>query len=115
MRVFRGAPTDGGFAFTKDAVYLHGLLEVHTFFRWALRHQRLALCRRFFAGRMTLGDTIRLNPFFEEGILEEPRFLPQWMARTTGLGGYLAFSVFANNIDLEGLDSEHAFEALDRQ
>lgn len=31
MRVFRGAPTTGGHAFTKDTVYLHGLLSVHTF------------------------------------------------------------------------------------
>ncbi|MEO7432967.1 MAG: tyrosine/phenylalanine carboxypeptidase domain-containing protein, partial [Dokdonella sp.] len=31
QRVFRGAPVTGGAAFTKDAVYLHGLLSVHTF------------------------------------------------------------------------------------
>jgi len=37
MRVFRGAPLTGGSAFTKDTVYLHGLLSVHTFFRWALK------------------------------------------------------------------------------
>ena len=39
MRVFRGAPLTGGAAFTKDTVYLHGLLSVHTFFRWALKNQ----------------------------------------------------------------------------
>lgn len=32
MRIFRGAPVTGGTAFTKDVVYLHGLMEVHTFF-----------------------------------------------------------------------------------
>src|SRR5262249_39112299 len=45
MRVFRGAPLTGGAAFTKDAVYLHGLLSIHTFFRWALKNQKLKLCR----------------------------------------------------------------------
>src|SRR5690606_23946017 len=30
QRVFRGVPTTGGAAFTKDTVYLHGLLSVHT-------------------------------------------------------------------------------------
>ena len=45
QRVFRGAPLEGGTAFTKDTVYLHGLLSVHTFFRWALKNQKLRLCR----------------------------------------------------------------------
>src|SRR3546814_4248108 len=39
QRVFRGVPLDGGCAFTKDAVYLRGLVGVHTFFRWALRSE----------------------------------------------------------------------------
>ena len=51
MRVFRGAPVSGGSAFTKDVVYVHGLMEVHTFFRWALSKQRMELCQYFFAGR----------------------------------------------------------------
>ena len=110
VRVFRGAPVPGGSAFTKDGVYLHGLLEVHTFFRWALTHQRLALCRRFFAGRMTIGDVVRLDPYFEDGTIEEPNFLPLWMTRTTGLGGYLAFSVFANTLAVGELDADHTFE-----
>jgi uncharacterized protein (TIGR02421 family) len=54
QRVFRGAPLGGGSAFTKDTVYLHGLLGVHTFFRWALRNRRLTLCRLLFAGKMAL-------------------------------------------------------------
>jgi len=114
MRVFRGAPLTGGYAFTKDSVYLHGLLEVHTFFRWALREQRLKLCEHFFAGRMTLGDAIRFEPYFADGTLAPAHYLPPWMTRTTGLGGYLAFSVFANNIDLSELYAEHNFESLDR-
>ncbi len=114
MRVFRGSPTSGGSAFTKDAVYLHSLLEIHTFFRWALQHQRLGLCEHFFAGRMTLGDAIRLEPLFSDGTLVAPKYLPPWMDRAAGLAGSLAFSVFANGIDLDLLDSEHAFESLDR-
>src|SRR5690606_8644107 len=45
QRVFRGVPVTGGAAFTKDTVYLHDLLSVHTFFRWCLRHKRLRLTR----------------------------------------------------------------------
>ncbi|MFT5392727.1 MAG: hypothetical protein ACI8PT_002925 [Gammaproteobacteria bacterium] len=112
MRIFRGAPVTGGCAFTKDSVYLHGLLEVHTFFRWALREHRLELCEQLFAGRLTLGDVIRLSPFFEDETLLAPRYFPPWMTRTTGLASYLAFAVFGDKIDLDELDSEHAFQTF---
>lgn len=112
MRIFRGAPLTGGAAFTKDVVYLHGLMEVHTFFRWALRNQRLALCRHLFAGRMTISDTMALAPMFEEGVLNAPRYLPPWMTRTNGLVGYLAFSIFANRISIEAIDEHHRFERV---
>lgn len=112
MRIFRGAPVTGGAAFTKDVVYLHGLMEVHTFFRWTLQHQRLELCRYFFAGRMTITDACKLAPMFEDGILAGPRYLPTWMTRTNGLAGYLAFSIFANRISIEALDEHHSFERV---
>jgi hypothetical protein len=63
--VFRGVPPTGGSAFTKDTVYLRGLISVHTFFRWAMSHGKLLLCRRLFAGKMTLGDVQRLEPLFD--------------------------------------------------
>ena len=109
MRIFRGALLTGGHAFTKDAVYLRGMLEVHTFFRWAFKEQKLQLCEHFFAGRMTLGDVVRYEEFFLDGTLLTPNYLPPWMTRSTGLAGYLAFSVFANAIDLAGLHTEYQF------
>ena len=76
QRVFRGVPTSGGLAFTKDTVYLRGLIGVHTFFRWALKHRKLRLCRLLFAGKMTLADVQRLEPLFDSGDLLAPRWLP---------------------------------------
>ncbi len=105
QRVFRGVPTTGGFAFTKDTVYLRGLIGVHTFFRWALKHGRLRLCRLLFAGKMTLADVQRFEPLFDAGVLAEPRWLPEWVARANGLAGMLAFSLFANRIRLEQIVS----------
>jgi uncharacterized protein (TIGR02421 family) len=101
QRVFRGVPTGGGHAFTKDTVYLRGLVGVHTFFRWALREQKLHLCRWLFAGKMTLADVQRFEPLFASGVLVPPRWLPQWVARANGLAGMLAFSLFANRIRLD--------------
>ncbi|GAB2622745.1 flavohemoglobin expression-modulating QEGLA motif protein [Novilysobacter erysipheiresistens] len=104
QRVFRGVPTTGGAAFTKDAVYLRGLVGVHTFFRWALRQRQLRLCRWLFAGKMTLLDVQRFVPLFESGVLLPPRWLPQWIARANGLAGMLAFSLFANQIRLDAIE-----------
>lgn len=106
QRVFRGVPVTGGAAFTKDNVYLHGLLTVHTFFRWALKHRRLNLSRALFAGKMTLHDVVALEPYFESGYIAQPLYLPPWAQRANGLAGMLAFSLFANHIRIGnvGLD-----------
>lgn len=106
MRVFRGVPLGGGDAFTKDTVYLHGLLSVHTFFRWCLKHNKLDLTRALFAGKMNLHDTFVLEPYFESGFIAPPRYLPRWVQRANGLAGILAFSLFANRIRLDRVVAE---------
>src|SRR5690606_38814805 len=77
QRVFRGSPTTGSCAFTKDTVYLHGLLSVHTFFRWALKHRKLSLCRNLFAGKMSLHDVVALESEFDSGFIAAPTWLPR--------------------------------------
>ncbi len=111
QRVFRGVPLGGGCAFTKDAVYLRGLIGVHTFFRWALRQHKLRLCRLLFAGKMTLLDVQRFEPLFDtsggvSAALAPPRWLPHWVSRANGLAGLLAFSLFANRIRLDAITDD---------
>ncbi|TXH70919.1 MAG: DUF1704 domain-containing protein [Lysobacteraceae bacterium] len=106
QRVFRGAPLGGGAAFTKDTVYLHGLLSVHTFFRWCLRHRKLTVARQLFAGKMALEDVFSLQPMFDAGVIAQPRYLPPWMQRANGLAGMLAFSLFANKIRLDRVEAD---------
>ena len=105
QRVFRGVPTAGGAAFAKDNVYLHGLLTVHTFFRWALKNQRFDLTRALFAGKMALGDVMALAPWFANGFIAPAQFLPPWLRRTRGLAGSLAFSLFANRIGMADVEA----------
>lgn len=104
MRVFRGAPLTGGVAFTKDTVYLHGLLSVHTFFRWVFKQNKLVIAHHLFAGKMTLHDVLDLEPFYECGFIQGPRYLPRWAQRTNALAAYLSFSLFANKIHLEQIE-----------
>jgi uncharacterized protein (TIGR02421 family) len=106
QRVFRGAPVTGGAAFTKDSVYLRGLLSVHTFFRWALKNQRMTLCRNLFAGKLALHDVLALEPYFDNGYIAQPRYLPPWVQHAHGLAGILAFSLFANRIRLDHVEAE---------
>jgi uncharacterized protein (TIGR02421 family) len=106
QRVFRGAPLEGGTAFTKDTVYLHGLLSVHTFFRWAFKHRKVGMCRNLFAGKLTLHDVVSLMPYFDNGYIAPPKYLPPWMQHANGLAGTLAFSLFANQIRLDRVEAE---------
>ena len=103
-RVFRGVPVTGGAAFTKDGVYLAGLVRVHTFFRWCLRQRKLALTHRLFAGKLALEDVFDLAPAFEDGGIAPAHYLPPWARRANGLAGLLAFSLFANLIRLDRVD-----------
>ena len=98
QRVYRGVPVTGGAAFTKDNVYLAGLLTVHTFFRWAFKRRRLDLMQHLFAGKLALDDAIALRPCFADGSVAPPKFLPPWIQRSHGLAAKLAFSLFANQI-----------------
>ena len=106
QRVFRGVPTSGGAAFTKDTVYLRGLIGVHTFFRRSLQQDRLRRCRRLFAGTMTRQAVSSVDPLFDSGVLAPPRWLPPWVSRANGLAGVLAFSLFANRIRLDRLSAD---------
>ncbi|RMH20214.1 MAG: DUF1704 domain-containing protein [Acidobacteria bacterium] len=99
-RVFRGAPLTGGFAFTKDVVYLDGLLRVHNFLRAAVAARRIDCLRLLFCGKLDLEDVPALGQLAAMGLLEPPRYLPPWADDRRFLVSYLAYSSFLNRIDL---------------
>ena len=104
QRIFRGGATKGGIVFTKDAVYLQGLLEMHTFFRVAIRDNRPELVPNLFAGRLTMGDAIRLAPLFQTGWLNPPTYMPAWATDLRRLAALMAYSAFMTHIKLEKVD-----------
>lgn len=106
QRIFRGGLPSGGSVFTKDAVYLDGLLHAHSFFRWAMKNNKLGLSHVLFSGRMTFDDASQLSPFFDSGLINGPKYLPPWLSQVPTLGAYLAFSLFANKIRVGVLDKE---------
>jgi uncharacterized protein (TIGR02421 family) len=106
QRLFRGGDVRGGVAFTKDCVYLKGLLEVHTLLRLAIRDNRPQLVRHLFAGRLTIGDVVELAPFFESGLLAGPRYVPPWASDLGCVAASLAYSAFLTHIDLSAVGLE---------
>lgn len=110
QRVFRGGAVKDGIVFTKDAMYLQGLLEVHTFFRLAIKECRPELIRNAFSGRLTLADTLRLAPLFESGWLIGPTYVPLWANDLQRLSAALAYSAFISNIRLDKVYLERAIE-----
>ncbi len=112
LRVFRGGDVRGGHPFTKDVVYLRGLIGVHTFLRKAIAEVRPELVRRLFVGRLTIGDALALEEAFDAGDIAPPRYVPEWAENIRGLSAYLAFSMVTsdiriNDVTMQDLLDEH--------
>lgn len=104
-RIFRGGYPDQTIVFTKDSVYLDGLIKVHTFFLWAMQSHRVDYLEALFCGRMDLADIPLLVQMIESGEVKPPKFHPPWFRRIHGLGGILAFSLLANDISLDDAET----------
>ncbi len=101
LRVFRGGDVRGRFPFTKDVVYLRGLIAVHTFLRRAIADVRPELVRRLFVGRLTIGDAIALEEPALAGVIAPAHYVPAWAQNIRGLAAYLSFSAVLNEIKLK--------------
>ena len=101
----------GGAPFTKDGVYLDGLLRVHNFLRAAVTAGRSDCIRLLFCGKLDLEDIPALCHLVELGLCRMPRWLPPWAEDLRFLVAYLAYSSFLNRIDLHRVRS-HVAELL---
>lgn len=99
-RVVRGGLVEGGAPFTKDAVYLQGLLEVHNYLRTAVKAGDASFIRLLFVGKIDLTDLEAMRVLSDAGLLAPPRFMPPWARDLRPLLSYLAYSTFLNEIDL---------------
>lgn len=102
-RIFRGGKTEGGSVFTKDIVYLAGLVDVHTFFRKSIQAGKLEYPQYLFSGRLTLGDVLELEESFASGLVEATKHLPAWSGERSRLAAFLLYSSFLNLIPLNDI------------
>lgn len=100
-RVFRGGVLTGGAPFTKDSVYLEGVVRVHNFLRIAVQETRVDCIRLLFAGKMDIEDMPAVTALAAQGLCVFPRFLPPWAKDLRFLLSYIAYSSFLNRMNLE--------------
>ncbi len=106
-RVVRGGLLEGGAPFTKDGVYLDGLVRVHDFLRVAVRIDRADVMPLLFCGKLDLEDLPALASLAGTGLLRYPRFLPPWAANRRFLVSYLAYSGFLNGVKLRAVERHY--------
>lgn len=100
-RVFRGGVLTGGAPFTKDIVYLDGLIRVHNFLRALVANGRTDCLLLLFCGKLDLEDIPVLSELSSMGLCKAPRYLPAWASDMRFLLSYLAYSGFLNTINLK--------------
>ncbi len=100
-RVVRGGTVTGGAPFTKDSVYLEGLVRVHNFLRIAVQETRVDTIRLLFAGKMDIEDMPAITTLAANGLCVFPRFLPPWARDLRFVLSYIAYSAFLNRMNLE--------------
>ncbi|WP_299877566.1 flavohemoglobin expression-modulating QEGLA motif protein [uncultured Cocleimonas sp.] len=100
-RVFRGGVITGGAPFTKDIVYLDGLLRMHSFLRAIVDTKRVDCFPLIFCGKLDLEDITVLGQLVKEGLCKKPKYLPPWASDKRFLLSYLAFSSLLNHIDMK--------------
>lgn len=100
-RVVRGGLVNGGGPFTKDSVYLQGLLEVHNYMRTAVRTGDADYFRLLFVGKIDLADLDAMKLLWDENLISPPRYLPPWASDLRYLLSHLAYSTFLNEIKLD--------------
>ena len=112
-RVVRGGTLKGGAPFTKDSVYLEGLVRVHNFLRIAVQETRVDAIRLLFAGKMDIEDMPAITTLAANGLCVFPRFLPPWARDLRFVLSYIAYSAFLNRMNLEKV-REHYKDMLSR-
>jgi uncharacterized protein (TIGR02421 family) len=100
-RVFRGGVVTGGAPFTKDLVYLFGLLSVNYFVRGSFAAGRADCLSLLFCGKLDLLDIPALCELYALGLCRPPRFLPPWISDPRYLLALMTFSVFTNRVGME--------------
>jgi uncharacterized protein (TIGR02421 family) len=110
-RIFRGGNVRGLVCFTKDGAYLEGVLRIYAFICKALHEGRGELLPLLFCGRVTVADTVVLEPYRNNGLIVPPRYLPPWARDPQRVLSVMAFSMVVQRLRLEHLTLQRFVDA----
>ncbi len=101
-RVVRGGLVSGGAPFTKDVVYLDGLMRVTSFLGVAMTRRHPELVAALFLGKLEVDDVPLLGRLLADGVLVPPRYLPAWARDLGFLASYMSWMAFLDPTAAEG-------------
>lgn len=117
QRVFRGAALTGGSPFTKDVVYLAGLIGVYNFLRIAVKAQNRMLVESLVCGRMALEDVATIAWLRAHGIINPPAYVPDWLKNWEALLSFFSLSAVLGITDISSFqgyfDEYYTLESWD--
>ena len=99
-RVFRGGVLKGGAPFTKDGVYLEGLIQVHNFLKAIAANGRADCLKLLFCGKLDIEDIPVLYKLEKMGLCQPAIYLPPWVKDARYLLAYLTCSDFLYKMDI---------------
>lgn len=102
-RVFRGGVLTGGGPFTKDGVYLEGLIRVHNFLKAIAANGRADCLKLLFCGKLDIEDIPVLYKLEKMGLCKPAKYLPPWVKDARYLLAYLTCSGFLNKMDVTSI------------
>jgi uncharacterized protein (TIGR02421 family) len=99
QRIFRGGVLDGGAPFTKDIVYMKGIVSNYNFLHAAIAQGRPELIRWMFVGKVAMEDIPVLQARAHEGVVRAPRYVPEIFQDLRGLAIWLSVSTFWSKLN----------------
>lgn len=103
-RVFRGGTLTGGAPFTKDLVYVFGLLQANATIRAAFAIGRPDVLPVLFCGKLDIFALPALTYLTAEGMCVPPRYLPPWIEDPRFLLAFLTFATFETHLSLDRVE-----------
>jgi uncharacterized protein (TIGR02421 family) len=108
QRVFRGGTLTGGAPFTKDIVYMKGIVANYNFLHAAIQQGRPELIRWLFVGKVALEDIPVLEARAHEGIVRPPKYVPDLFQDLRGLAIWLSISTFWSRLNSRAVFKHYA-------
>lgn len=99
QRIFRGGLVEGGGPFTKDVVYMKGIVANYSFLHTAIASGRPELIRWLFVGKVALEDIATLAEHSHDGVVRPPEYVPEIFNDLRGLAIWLSVSTFWSRLN----------------